>query len=190
VNRQKIESAVKDPLFSSQSPFALKKARAWATEPDGELIWHDIPKVAWPDYLVFYGYHARSQNHPFVLASLCQIRGELRPGFVMHSLHASASNVEWAVSMVASTTLRIRCGLTELASRGSQNGLKFLCVAIDLDGNEHVLADETFKRGDARIHDQVIRLEHPVKAIRFVHDSLGNGSGDDFWIYPEVLTSH
>jgi serine/threonine protein kinase/Flp pilus assembly protein TadD len=206
VQEEDVESAMRHPLATGESPFTVKAARVWTTPPTRKLVWRDFAGPAWPDYILFGGYDAvvdSSIPHPFLAFGLAQIRGELQPGLVMHSavfkfavrasnegLRASndgSLNAEWQVALPKRTRLRIHWAFTEMGVRYSRNGLKFLVVATDSEGIDHVIVEGILEPGDTKVYETECCFDWVVQKLKFVHDNLRNGHGDDLWILPEVL---
>jgi len=188
--KEDIQSANQHPLITGESPFGLKAARIRTTGQTRELLWQEFARLTWPDFLVFDGYQPVHRNHPFLVCALAQVRGELRPGFVMHSLEVDALHAEWDVSLPKGTRLRINWALTEMAVRTTTNGLEFSCIATDKEGVDHVVVEQTLRRGDKKMYEREHQFDYAVEKLRFVHDNLGNGSGDDLWICPETQRPH
>ena len=59
-------------------------------------------------------------------------------------------------------------------------------IAIDSQGQEHVVVSQTLLPGDKTIYDKHNKFDYDVKKIKFVHDNLGQEYWDVLWFYPEI----
>ncbi len=152
------------------------------------FVWRERCGNNSEDHQLAGGFEWEGDSREFLALGEGLVRGVRRGGLMMLSFpNGNVLRAQWNVDFPKGHTLGLEYALTDFAARLSSNGLTFTVLAVDTDGKEHVVLQDTFARGDEAVREKQLRFDYPVRQLALVHDNLGEEMWDVLWIRPEGL---
>ncbi len=187
ISKEDLLRAMHHPLATGQSTFAAKAAQIVDKDPIRRFVWRDS-SGGWcdPGYVYLAGYereqHLRNPPEGWLAVGVARVRDKWEPGLLLMAILPA---FEWKASWPQGTRLKVRYALNDVGV--TRTGCaKFSIIAVEDSGKEHVLGEQTLKRGDKTVYDRNWTLDYRVAKIRFLYDEPVGPRWEPLWVLPEV----